>query len=67
MKDYFPSEARAIDRYLELVSEAARSTQLFFAEKAIPPMAARLAGGLMRSRFLKHARRTTAEVLGELT
>ncbi|MBZ5607350.1 MAG: NAD(P)/FAD-dependent oxidoreductase [Acidobacteriia bacterium] len=67
MKEYFPSEAGAIDRYMELVAEATRATSLFFAEKAIPPLAARLAGGLLRARFLRLARRTTAEVLGELT
>jgi phytoene dehydrogenase-like protein len=67
MKEYFPSETKAIDRYIELVTETARSTQLFFAEKAVPPMVSRLAGGLLRARFLKYARRTTAEVLNELT
>jgi phytoene dehydrogenase-like protein len=67
MKEYFPGEAKAIDRYVELVGEASRATSLFFAEKAIPPLAARVAGRLLRARFLKHASRTTAEVLGELT
>jgi phytoene dehydrogenase-like protein len=36
-------------------------------EKAIPAFAAHIAGRLLRSGFLKHARRTTAEVLAELT
>jgi all-trans-retinol 13,14-reductase len=67
MKTYFPGEAGAIDRYLELTAEAVRATSLFFAEKAVPPIAARLAGRMMRARFLRHASRTTAEVLGELT
>jgi all-trans-retinol 13,14-reductase len=67
MKQYFPAEARAIDRYLERIQEASRAARLFFAEKAIPTFAARIAGGLLRSGFLKHASRTTAEVLGELT
>lgn len=67
MKQYFPAEARAIDRYLELVAEASRAARPFFAEKAIPAFAARVAGRLLRRGFLKLASRTTAEVLAELT
>ena len=67
MQQYFPAEARAISRYLELVAEVARAARLFFAEKAIPAFAARVAGRLLRSSFMKHASRTTAEVLAGLT
>lgn len=67
IKQYFPAEARAIDRYLERVAEASRAARPFFAEKAIPAFAARIAGRLLRSGFLKYASRTTAEVLAELT
>jgi len=67
MKSYFPGEAAALDSYMDLVDQAARATSLFFAEKAIPPLAARMFGGLLRGRFLRHACRTTAEVLRDLT
>jgi all-trans-retinol 13,14-reductase len=49
------------------VLAARRASGLYFAEKAIPRPIARLAGGLMRAPFLRWARRTTLEVLGEFT
>ena len=67
MKSYFPGEGAAIDRYLGAVQSCARRTNLYFAEKALPRPVARVAGPLMRGPFLRWARRTTAEVLAELT
>jgi all-trans-retinol 13,14-reductase len=67
LKDQFPAEARAIDRYVELVRTAAGASQLYFAEKALPAPLAWLAGPFLRRPFLRYAGRTTAEVLGELT
>ena len=34
--DYFPSEERSIDRYLELVKESSRAGRNFYTEKALP-------------------------------
>ncbi len=67
MKSYFPSEARAIDRYIKAVLSCSRASGLYFAEKAMPRPLARVAGALMRAPFLRWARRTTAEVLAEIT
>ncbi len=67
LKSQFPGEARAIDRYVELVRTTARSSQFFFMEKALPAPLAWLAGPLLRRSFMRYASRTTAEVLGELT
>jgi all-trans-retinol 13,14-reductase len=67
MKEYFPREAGAIDRYLELTRRAKRWSGLYFAEKAIPAAMAAVAGGFMRLPFLRYARRTTKAVLDELT
>ncbi len=67
MKEYFPDEARAIDRYLELTKTAKKWRGLYFGEKAVPSPISAVAGGLMRSPFLRYARRTTKEVLDELT
>lgn len=67
LKDYFPGEAQAIDRYLAAVHATVGSSGLFFAEKALPAPIARLAGPLMRARFLRYARRTIAQVLNEIT
>lgn len=67
LKDYFPREARAIDRYVSVVQSAARFTNLYFAEKVIPPFLSAFMGGILRMPFLRRARRTTADVLDELT
>ena len=63
----FPTESAAIDRYLAAVSSCVKAGNLYFAEKAIPPIAARLAGGLMRAPFLRWAGRTTEDVLASIT
>lgn len=67
MREYFPEEAAAIDRYLELADEATHATRSFFAAKALPPAAAAVAGPMMRRGFLRHSDRTLGEVLDDLT
>ena len=69
MKGHFPDAAdqRAIDQYLDLVNQANKAGQTFFAEKALPPVAAKIAGGQMRKGFLRFASQTTREVMEELT
>ena len=67
LRSYFPSESAAIDGYLKAVRTAARASELYFAEKAIPRPLAFLFGGLMRARFIHWAQRTTAEVLASFT
>jgi all-trans-retinol 13,14-reductase len=67
LKDYFPSDASAIDGYLAAVESAQKSSGLYFAEKAIPRVAARLAGRFMRAPFLRWASQTTLDVLHQFT
>jgi all-trans-retinol 13,14-reductase len=67
LKESFPAEASAIDRYVAAVDACNRASGLYYAEKAIPGPAAALAGGLMRAGYMKWARRTTREVLENLT
>lgn len=67
MKEYFPGEANAIDRYLAAVFAVAKASPLYFAEKAIPAPIARLLGGFLRSSFLRYATQTTAEVMRQFT
>ena len=67
MKEYFPGEAAAIDRYFAMVNAAAGAARFYFAEKALPAPLARLAGPLLRRRFLRYSDRTTASVLDSLT
>ncbi|HEX3940496.1 MAG TPA: NAD(P)/FAD-dependent oxidoreductase, partial [Acidobacteriaceae bacterium] len=63
----FPSEARAIDRYLQAVRAANRWSGLYFAEKAVPAALGSLLGGAMRAPYLHWARRTTRDVLAGIT
>jgi all-trans-retinol 13,14-reductase len=64
---YFPREAGAIDRYLELLGEVSRGMRTFALDRTLPPWAAALAGPLLRRRLPRSFDRTTWEVLSELT
>jgi len=67
LKDYFSSDAAAIDGYLATVQSAQKSSGLYFAEKAIPRAAAWLAGRFMRAPFLRWASESTLDVLHRFT
>jgi all-trans-retinol 13,14-reductase len=67
LKEYFPAEAPAIDRYFAAVQSAQKASGLYFAEKAVPRPIARVAGGLMRAPFLRWASHSTLDVLRRFT
>jgi all-trans-retinol 13,14-reductase len=67
LKQSFPSEVEAIDRYIAAVQACNRFSGLYYAEKAVPGPIASLAGSLMRAPYMRWARRTTREVLESLT
>ena len=69
LKTYFPDakDQEAIDKYVALIYEAQGAGRLFFAEKALPMAVARLTGGMMRKKMMAYSRKTTLEVLQELT
>jgi all-trans-retinol 13,14-reductase len=67
MKDYFPGEAQAIDRYIAAVERTARGMGLFFAEKMLPPLLRGIFGAVMRWPYLHYAGRTTFSVISEFT
>ncbi|WP_100459903.1 phytoene desaturase family protein [Mycobacteroides abscessus] len=67
MIGYFPREAGAIDRYLELVREANRSARAYFAHRALPAEVADQAYDDMCAPFRAFSDRTVSEVLSELT
>ncbi len=64
---HFPGEARAIDRYLELLTEVSRGMRSFTLERTLPPWAAAVVGPWLRRRLPPSFDRTTWEVLSELT
>ena len=67
MIGYFPGEAAAIDRYLELVREANRSARAYFAHRALPAEVADQAYNEMCKPFRAFSDRTVSQVLSELT
>lgn len=67
MSEYFPSEAEAIARYVTLIKRVSRSGALYYLDRALPGAVSRIAGPLLRHRYLRYATRTTLEVLRELT
>ena len=67
MHEYFPDDREAIDGYLDVIRSTVRRAGLFFAEKTVPTLVSRLAGGLMRRPVLRRARKTTRETLEALT
>ena len=64
---HFPREAAAIDRYLELLREVSRGMRTFSLDRTLPPWAAAIAGPFLRRRLPRSFRRTTWEVLSEIT
>ena len=67
MLGYFPNEAEAIGKYVELIFEATKASRNFFLEKALPPLLSKVSGGLMRSAYMKFAEKTTLEVMESIT
>ncbi|WP_296270850.1 phytoene desaturase family protein [Pseudomonas sp. UBA6323] len=67
LKEYFPEEAHAIDRYIELVNEASRPAGEFLAVRAMPGSFADKAFEQVAPRFMPLAEQTTLEVLRSIT
>ncbi|NIB37945.1 NAD(P)/FAD-dependent oxidoreductase [Pseudomaricurvus alkylphenolicus] len=67
LKQWFPEEHQAIDRYMELLAAAVASSRNFFAEKAMPRELGRQNYQALSGEFLKFSERTTYDVLSELT
>ncbi|MGY1496812.1 phytoene desaturase family protein [Streptomyces sp. QTS52] len=67
MKEYFPAEADAIDRYVDLVFEANRAASPFFAQRSLPQPDADALYDDLCGPFRSFSDRTVTEVLSELT
>ena len=67
MKAYFPKEADAIDRYVELLFQVSKLSRDFYTEKALPKLMQQVMGKRYRKNYLEYATRTTLSVLQELT
>ena len=67
LQEYFPSQRRAVDRYLHEVETAVRRAGLYFAEMCLPRSLSAVIGGLMRWPLVRKAKRTTLETLQSFT
>jgi all-trans-retinol 13,14-reductase len=67
MSARFPNEKEAIARYLDMVFEVSKASRTFYAEKALGDVSSFIGGRLMRRKYMSYARRTTYDVLRELT
>ncbi len=67
LKERFPDDHDAIDKYFELLQQALQSSGLHFLEKALPPALADLIGPKMTAQFNVLAGKTTREVLEGIT
>jgi all-trans-retinol 13,14-reductase len=67
IKQHFPEESEAIDRYVDLVYKVARSSQTFFKGQAMSPLLARAYNRLRPLLVPKEFLQTTRQVLESLT
>jgi all-trans-retinol 13,14-reductase len=63
MKACFPQDIRGIDQYIQAVNHCAGKAAPFFAEKILPPFLTKMIGPVLRSPYMRYARRTTADIL----
>jgi all-trans-retinol 13,14-reductase len=67
MVGYFPDEKQAINKYVDLVFKAIKTSQKFYIDKALPPIVSAVLGGKMRKPFHHFSDKTTFEVLSAIT
>ncbi|NRA31101.1 MAG: NAD(P)-binding protein, partial [Parvularculaceae bacterium] len=67
LKTWFPNEAEAIETYLDLVSNVNRTSNTFFAQKALPEKVAVQFLDQAAAPFFEHANKLTIDALHELT
>jgi len=67
LKEYFPAEEHAIDQYMKLSNLAVKTSQPFFALKAMPSKQFESQREALSTPFMEYAGKTTYEVLSSLT
>lgn len=65
--EYFPSEEKAINEYLMLITKASNLGSAFFFEKTFKPFLSASLGWVIRKIYKKYSQKTTLEVLESLT
>ncbi len=69
MKSYFPSEkdARAIDKYVELLFEVNKTSKDFYVKKVMPDFVRMFASPFMNNGYANFAKQTTKQVLDAIS
>lgn len=67
MISYFPEEEQVINKYVDLVFKAVKTSKNYYLSKAISPFLNALVGGFLKKPFYKFSDKTTDEVLRSLT
>lgn len=67
LHQYFPEEKNAIDQYLDLIRKVNRASSLFFMEKTLPSVLAKIFYKKLTKQYLEYAQKSTEETLLELT
>ena len=67
MIKYFPKEERAILKYMDLLDSVAKSSRLYFSQKAFTGFLDKISYPLMTRKFFKFSDKTTLDVLKSLT
>lgn len=65
--EYFPEEKRAIEQYIKLINKVSRKGRMFFLEKSFERFLSAGLGWAFRKGFIKYAKRSTYDVVSELT
>ena len=69
MKEYFPTEAdaRAIDKYVELLFEVNKTSKDFYTKKVLPDFMRIISSPFMNNGYDKFARQTTKQILDSIS
>tara|TARA_B100002051_G_C16721465_1_gene632691 strand:+ start:330 stop:1913 length:1584 start_codon:yes stop_codon:yes gene_type:complete len=67
MIKYFPKEERAILKYIDLLDSVAKSSRLYFGQKAFNGVLDKISYPIMTRKFFKYSDKTTLDVLKSLT
>ena len=54
LKEYFPQDRHAIDRYFHLIKQSSKASSTFFIEKTLPRWISKIMGPLLRKKYLKN-------------
>jgi len=67
LKERFPDEHSAIDKYFALLKQAELSAGLFFGERTMPPFMSKTIGYFLRRKFQPFCQKNTLATLKEIT